>query len=129
MNLVDKLLAVTPADNALTVARLIADKLIYFNRTDEYRFRANHDISPPKCLPCPMGPYDWSIRGYVGLETPSRARAKQWLTDAAYAGYTIEEVDRHRKPTGNVPESIERVRSRAAWHQRPKGDPDDDIPF
>jgi hypothetical protein len=124
----EKLLEVTPEATALGVAKLIADKLIFYSRTEWYRFRINHDIGPPKHLACPV-PYDWTTKGYVGIDSTNKAHVRKWLTDAAIAGYEIEEVDIKHKPTERRTESIEYVRKRAAFHQRPKVDHDDDIPF
>jgi hypothetical protein len=125
----EKLLLVTPTVPDTTVAMLIAAKLIFYATTEWYRYRINHDISPPKCLACPLA-YDWASKGFVGIETTNKAHARQWLTDAALAGYKIEEVDAKRKPTLSRVESIDNVRKRAQFLQsRNSNAHDDDIPF
>lgn len=129
LNPAEKLLTVTDAFADRQVALMIADKLISYSKTEVYRFRINHDIRPPKCLPCPVV-YDWASKDYVGIElSKNKMYARQWLTDAALHGYKIEEVDAKRKPTGGRAESIDIVRKRAEYHQRPKPENDDDIPF
>jgi hypothetical protein len=123
---VEKLLKVTAAYSDNTVAALIADQLVCYAASEWYRFRVNHDISPPKCLACPL-PYDWTMKGFVGIETTNKAHARQWLTDAALAGYKIEEVDAKRKPRYARAKSIHAVRKDASLSQMYRSD--DDIPF
>lgn len=127
----DRLFGVTPAQSDQTVATLIADKLIFYARTEWYRYQINHDIRPPKCLACPLT-YDWASKDKVGIATTNKAHARKWLTDAALLGYRIEEVDANHKPLlGEWIESIETARMRAERFQRPKLEfsDDDDIPF
>jgi hypothetical protein len=125
---VEKLLKVTAAYSDNTVAALIADQLVCYAASEWYRFRVNHDISPPKCLACPL-PYDWTMKGFVGIETTNKAHARQWLTDAALAGYKIEEVDAMRKPRYARARSIDEVRKHAQSYQAQWSNNDDDIPF
>lgn len=124
----ERMLAVTDKVDDIAVSALIAEKLIFYNTTSRYRFAINHDIRPPKCTACPLD-YDWSLGKTVGIGTSSKARAIKWLTDAAVRGYEIDTVDGQRKSTGSRTESIKRVRERARYHQQPKDDTDDDIPF
>lgn len=126
----DRLFSVTASTTDAEVAALIADKLIFYARSEWYRYRINHDIRPPKCLACPVS-YDWSVKDHVGIETTNKAHARKWLTDAALAGYRIEETDAKRKPLlGEWIESIDTARRRAEMFQRPKPEfDDDDIPF
>lgn len=125
----DRLLAITPETSDGQVATLLALKLAYYNKTEVYRFRINHDISPPKCLACPVS-YDWSVKGYVGIENKNRIFAVGWLTAAAIAGYSIQEVDAKRKPLlGEWIESIANARMRAVYFSKDPDHDDSDIPF
>jgi hypothetical protein len=102
----EQLLAVTSADSDRRVAMIIADKLLWF--TDPpFRFQINHDVRPPKCLPCPMR-YDWIVKDHVGVEFKNKEVARKWLTTALLHGYKVEKVDGHRKPTNNRTESVDK---------------------
>lgn len=130
MNPAEKLLTVTPADDDdRKVATLIADKMLFYAKnTDVYRYQINHDIRPPKCVPCPVE-YGWSVKDKVGFEIRNKIIAHRWLTAALLYGYKVEEVDGHRKPTSMRTESIDLVLKRAEFHQRSQLEDDDDIPF
>lgn len=126
----EALLAIKPDTTDDIIAMMIAESLIFYNRTAEFRYRINHDVRPPKCLACPLD-YDWAQKGHVGIETISSVRARKWLTSAALHDYTIQECDAKRQPLlGDWMHSIEIARMRAERHQRPKPEiDDDDIPF
>jgi hypothetical protein len=128
--ILNRLLYITPATSDDDIARMIAEKLIYYTTSDAYRFRIDHSIGAPMYKPCPVA-YDWRSPGghYVGIDTPVRASAMKWLTDAAKHGYTICQVDAKHKLVAARAESIKLARSRAEAHQRYKDNPDDDIPF
>ncbi len=126
--LAERLLEVTPAMSDRDVAGLIADKMIFYCKTEAFRYQINHDVRPPKCAPCPVE-YGWIVKDKVGIEIRNKNIAKGWLTSALLHGYKVESVDGHRKPTSQRTESIELVRNRAEYHQRSKVDSDDDIPF
>lgn len=122
-----KLLNVTPEIADRQVAMMIADMMVH-RAEPPYRFQINHDIRPPKCLACPVE-YRWSVKDHVGIEMHNPGLMRMWLTSALLYGYKVEEVDGHRKPKGSRTESIDIVRKRAEYHQRPKSESDDDIPF
>lgn len=128
MNPVEKLLTITDEISDREAAALIATKIVFYAKTEVYRYSINHDIRPPTCMPCPV-PYDWTVKNRVGVEFNSRHLAERWLTLALIHGYEVEEVDGHRKPTGSRTESVKRARERADYARRPKLEIDDDIPF
>jgi hypothetical protein len=117
-----KLLEVTPSFADRQVAMMIADHCMELGDTP-YRFSINHDVRPPGNLACPLR-YDWTKKDSVGIETNDPLSARRWLTSALLRGYTISRVN-----GALYSASIEQVRRRAAEHQRPKGNDDEDIPF
>lgn len=127
--ILERMLAVTDKTDDIAISAMIAEKLIFYNTKPEYRFAINHNVRPPECKACPLD-YDWAVGKSVGIETPSKARAIKWLTNAALLGYDIDTVDAKRKSTSARIESIKLVRERARRHQQPKSQhDDDDIPF
>jgi hypothetical protein len=122
-----KLLEITDAFDDRQVALMLADKCLV--RTYKpYRFSINHDIRPPGNLGCKLH-FDWARKDHVGIETSDKEAARRWLTRAARLGYTTQQMDANRKPVGFT-HSIAIARRRAALHQMPKVDnDDDDIPF
>lgn len=121
-----KLLEIRPTAPDREVAALLADKCIELTDVP-YRFAINHDIRPPKNLYCPLR-YDWTRKDRVGIEWKLKIPTWTWLTKAFLLGYTVYQMDANRQPV-NFPHSIAIARRRAAQHQRPKDDTDDDIPF
>lgn len=108
------------------VARMLAVKVTEAERTP-YIYGINHDTRGPKYLPCPFD-YDWVLKDHVGILTMNRAQALKWIEAALCAGYIVERCDSGKHPDGPSV-CMKRARERAAYHQQPKGGPDDDIPF
>lgn len=127
--LAERLLEVTSATPDRTVALMIAEYMLAMTDVP-FRFSINHDIRPPKCASCPVD-YTWTKKDACGIEWKHSIATKKWLTDALLCGYTVSQMDRHRKPAGRS-SSLAIVRRRAEYHQAPKvpNDSDgDDIPF
>lgn len=101
---------------------MIADAMLESDR-QPYWFSINHNPGPPKCLACPVD-YDWVLKGRVGIKTPNRRRAHAWIMRAALHGYEIA-----REGGKPLTFSLAIVRRRAHYHQTPKLENDDDIPF
>ena len=99
------------------VARLVAMYLLEADR-QPYWFSIDHDIRPPKMAACPVD-FDWAKKDRVGIKTDSKARATEWIKNAALTGYTVQ-----RDNGDPLTMSIKRARQRASFAQS-----DDDIPF
>lgn len=126
MSAAQKLLEVKPSTSVRQIAVMIAE--MFMEATDApYRFSINHDVRPPKCLACPFE-YDWVLKDHVGIDTKNASFAKGWLMNAAMQGYVICRVDARHAGVGDW-SSINIVRRRAYYHQLPKLETDDDIPF
>lgn len=124
-----RLLDVRPGHPDRHVAMLIADRCIEAGERP-YRFAINHDIRPPKNAACPLSHYDWTKKDAVGIDTRDILIARRWLTSAALKGYTITWVDEnYRDKVPGLSTSIAIVRRRASYHQLPRNNDDDDIPF
>jgi hypothetical protein len=121
-----QLLEITPAYSDRRVAEMLASKCLELTEKP-FRYAINHDIRPPKNLACPLR-YDWTRKDRVGVEIADKETARRWLVSAALAGYTIYYIGANREVIG-FPHSLAVARSRAARHQQPKVDNDDDIPF
>jgi hypothetical protein len=117
-----KLLEIQPHFPDRQVALMIAAAMLESDR-QPYWFSINHDIRPPKCLACPVQ-YDWAIKDRVGIKTLARTRAEHWIAEAALRGYTVS-----REGGKPLACSIAIARRRAEYHQQPKLENDDDIPF
>lgn len=115
----------TPAD---VVADLIASEALKLDRLP-YCFSIDHNVGPPRYLPCAL-PYDWYKGKEVGINTKDRSQAYYWLVRALISGYRITRVDPKRhEADGGISTSIKRARESAAYQQKVKDNPDDDIPF
>lgn len=128
-SLAQKLLEITDAFADRQVAMMIANRAMEISDAP-YRFAINHDIRPPGNKPCPLSHYDWTKRDAVGIDTKNSQIAFRWLTSALLAGYTISRVDTtYKDAVPGFSSSIAIVRRRAQYHQAPRADNDDDIPF
>lgn len=130
MNATEALRSMKLESSGETVALLIANALLESDR-QPYCFSINHDIRPPKNLACPVT-YDWSLRGHVGIETWGRFTAREWIINALLKGYSVAKVHPKQRIVEGLSYSIETVRARAEFYQRPKAESthdDDDIPF
>jgi hypothetical protein len=106
-----------------TIAMLIAEMMLESDALP-YKFSINHDIRPPACKACALH-YDWALKDTVGITTTDKLVARRWITHACLLGYRVTQ-ENGQNPLSS---SIEIARQRAARHQAPKDETDDDIPF
>jgi hypothetical protein len=121
------LLEIGPAVSDRTVAMMLADKCVALTDAP-YRFAVRHDIRPPKNLACAVA-YEWTRKDLCGVEWKSKPMIRKWLTDAFLYGYTVYQMNAQRTLVVGFSHSIAIARRRAALHQMPKVDNDEDIPF
>jgi hypothetical protein len=132
MNHTARLLMVADAHDDATVAAWIAEAALEADRLP-YAFSIDHNVGAPKYEACPLT-YDFKFARTVGINTSNRLLAKTWIIQAVKLGYTVTRAG-HRTPgiKDNEPYgfaySIKRVRERATYHQTPRVENDDDIPF
>ncbi len=122
----EQLLEITDATSVREIAVLVAEAMLETDR-QPYAFCINHNVGKPDYKACPLE-YDWHRGALVGIDTMNRTRALSWIGHAISRGYIVSTVDRKHKPDGSSM-SLDKARSRAAYHQRPKVENDDDIPF
>jgi hypothetical protein len=122
---------VKPGESDLEIAQRCALVLIEHD-PEAFWFAIDHDVRSaaarrggPRTGRPPVE-YTWANKGQIGIDTRTPGVAMHWIIQALMAGYTVHRCDRNKQPTG-ISYSISRVRTTAAFHQRPN--PDDDIPF
>lgn len=113
---------ITDANSDRNVSEMIAAMMLEIDRKP-YWYTINHDIRPPKNMACPLY-YDYALKDRVGIKTLVRERARKWIARAALLGYTVA-----REGGKPLTSSLEIARRRAANHQRPPLENDNDIPF
>lgn len=75
-------------------------------------WKFNPDYQPHEPVgPCPF-PYDWSRKNIVGISTRDRERARQWIIEAALAGYAVFRGFRRLGGAGFGQGSLENIRAR-----------------
>jgi hypothetical protein len=96
---------VNPDASDQAIAEILANYLLRWRPSHRrtYRLSIFHDVHPSALRrwqklypdrrpsdvgPCPL-PYDWIHKNTVGIATRDRALARQWIIDAALAGYAV----------------------------------------
>jgi hypothetical protein len=127
VNAESKLYALGAEADGLVIAQHIASALLESDR-QPYCFSINHDIRPPKNEAC-LVPYDWALKGRVGMVTQDVVAARAWIIAAACAGYSIAMAHPKSHTVDGLSYSIKTVRTRIEFKLRHKDNDDDDIPF
>lgn len=131
MNYTARLLEIKDESDS-EVARLIAEAALESDK-QPYCFSINHNVGAPDFKGCPLV-YDFRWGKTVGINTMDRKRAYLWIVSALNRGYTVTRAGhktqgiKDREPYGFAYD-ISHVRLRAFYHQQPKPENDDDIPF
>ena len=127
----DAMQEVDPNASDETIANILADYLTVGNwgRSRAFHLSIFHDVRPSSLArmdrlrkldpgyrphdrigPCPL-PYDWTRTNIVGISTGDRERARQWIIEAALAGYSVfRHIGRHGGGFGQG--SIKHIRTR-----------------
>lgn len=128
-----QLLDATPAMDDIALAATAANAAVESERLP-YCFSIDHNIGAPKFAACKLK-YDFTWGKTVGIETSDKRVAASWIASALVLGYTVTRAGHRtqgvqdRAPYGEA-WSLSRIRERAARHQAPKPEnDDDDIPF
>src|ERR1035437_5271403 len=122
-----QLLEIAPEYTDRRIAEMLAAKCLTLTEKP-FQFSINHDLRPLKNLACPIH-FDWARKDHDGSETDDKEKIRRWLVTAFRLGYTVRQMHTNRTLAVGFPHSIAIARRRAALHQAPKVDNDEDIPF